>query len=493
MTVAEGTGTGTGSAATPNMAWNAARLQTGMTEVLVAPGLRTPQEEAKPDPATTGTPEQAKASLEGYDAEGTLGDDTDSQALELHLDTNSEAGAVAGMVDLPLSSEAEEERATPVMGLVDDGGYPVEEEGVGGEDAGLQEADLDVQSMVSDGADSYQGLPAETSAHLAASAHDSMSGVGEDAEREVTIEGQVDALDAARQGQEVEEQQSPQEALEPGTEQEINLAAQSDALDAACEEHMEGEGAQSPQEAFQPSIEVSTARQSDDQDAAAHKAGMQIEAQQAPQKALESGTAAQTELHGEAGQEISMPEGQQLQLDDAVTEPGDQSELQMDVDSSLPEAAEASADSPVQDLTGFEAVGWDKGKVVEVHCSAADVPEVWAWRVGALGNPHLPGGPNPAIVQWRSNPSATLFSSELVEAARLRPAAPLETYIAQTDMPARGSILEVECNEGRGFKCAVLVCRQSPSLGGERDLHSIVHTRSAGTVVLHSDTTGFGT
>lgn len=424
--------TGTDAAATPNMAWNAARLQTGMTEVLVAPGLRTPQDQAKPDPAPSSNTEQA--SLENNEGPETMedpGDDTHSQALELHLDPDSEAGAAAGNLDLPIASEAEEEQATPVMGLVGSACNPEEEEEIAREgdagpqeadvnvpevveeDAGAQEADLDVQSMLSDGADSYQGLPAETLAHLAASANDSMPDAGEEAEKKGSI------------------------------------AAQSDTLEAACED------------------------------------GMEVKATEAPQEAPEPGTTAQTVTHVEEEQESSVPEKPLQQLHDAVTElPQGEGHAQMDVDS-FPEAAGASPNSPVQAQTGAGAARWDKGTEVEVYCSAA--PHVWSWRVGTLGDAHLPGGSSPAIVQWKGDPSATSFLSELVEDARLRSPHFLEIYLDEALPPARGMVLEVGCDDGT-FKCAVLVSRQSPSLGEQQDLHSIVqglHDRTAGTVVLH--------
>lgn len=420
--------TGTDAAATANMAWNAARLQTGMTEVLVAPGLRTPQDQGKLDsPLGSSTEQASMGNNEGQETEEGLGDDTRSQALQLHLDPDSEAGAAAGNLDLPMASEAEKEQATRVMGLVGSACSPEEEQGIAKEedvganeadvnvrevleDVGAQEADLDVQSMLSDGADSYQGLPAETLAHLAASANDSMSDAGEEAEKEGTI------------------------------------AAQSNFLDAACEEG--------------------------------------LEVQEALQEAPEPGTAVQTEPHAEEEQETSIPEKQLQQLDDAVTEcPQGEGQAHMDVDS-FPEAAGASPNSPVQAQTGAGAARWEKGTEVEVYCSTA--PQLWSWRVGTLGDAHLPEGSSPAIVQWRGDPAATSCLSELVESARLRPF--FELYISDMRTLARGTVLEVGGDDG-SFKCAVLVSRQSPSLGEQRDLHSIVqglHARTAGTVVLHA-------
>ncbi|MCJ1368634.1 hypothetical protein MMC16_007779 [Acarospora aff. strigata] len=377
----------TGGGATPNTVWNAAGLQTGVTEVLVAPGLRTPQEQAKPDPASCSNADQHKVPSEEEGAAGDFANGTHSQTLELHLEGDSEAGAEAGESHLPVPSEAEEEQAAPDMGLLNEAGE--EEEGVAADAAEGVEADMDVQSMLSDGADSYQGLPAESLAHLAASANEDIPDLSEEAEWGTATAGQSEALDNAceEQGMEEDEQQLPQEVLEPST------SAQTETLgEAGQDSNMLGaklQHADTVTEA-QDNHQVQTAV---DRPAPDHK-------------------------------EVDMA-GEGLALETAGT-------------------SENSAAAHASSITG--AIGWQAGMCVEVHCSSA--PQAWSWRSGTLGSAHLPGAASQALVQWKSAPSATSSLSELIEPARLRPVPPSETQIAEIDMPSRGSVVEVDCGDG---------------------------------------------
>ena len=177
-----------------------------MTEILVAPGLRTPQDEAKPPPPSSSSAHQD----EDEGAAGDLAGGTHSQTLELRLEADSEEGAGADESHPHVPSEAEEDQATPGTGL--QGKSPLEEEDRMAADA--DEADADAQSMLSDGADSYQGLPPETLAHLAASANKNTSDAGEEAEQEAAAAGQTGAPDTVReQGMEEDARQLPPDAL----------------------------------------------------------------------------------------------------------------------------------------------------------------------------------------------------------------------------------------------------------------------------------------
>ena len=192
--------------ATPNTVWNAARLQTGMTEILVAPGLRTPRDEARPSPLSCVHEDEGAA--------GDIGNGPHAQTLELHLEADSKAAANESDPHVP--SEAEKDEATPGTGLESKTSSPLEEEE--GMTADADEDDLDAQSIISDGADSYQGLPPETLAHLAASANKITSIGSEQAEQRAAAAGQSGAPDTAcEQDMQEDEQQVPQEPLKPGT------------------------------------------------------------------------------------------------------------------------------------------------------------------------------------------------------------------------------------------------------------------------------------
>ena len=189
---------------TANTVWNAAGLQTGMTEILVAPGLRTPQDEAK-----SKHPHQHKDDGAGGDLEN----GTHSQTLELHLGADSEAAADESDAHVP--SEAEGDEATPGTGLQDTASRPLQEEDKGMA-ADADQDNADASSMISDGADSYQGLPPETLAHLTASANENASYASE------------------------------------GTEQDADAAKQNVALDAECKQVTEEDGQQLPPDAHKP-------------------------------------------------------------------------------------------------------------------------------------------------------------------------------------------------------------------------------------------------
>lgn len=404
-TPVKGTDTGTDADVTPNTVWNVARLQTGMTQVLVAPSLRTPQGQARPSPASCGPAEQ-------HEDEGAAGEPaggTHSRTLELRLEADSEAGTAADDESGPhVPSEAEEDQAEPDAGLQGNAHDPAEEE-----ERTIRNADddhSDAQSMLSDGADSYQGLPPETLAHLAASANESQSGVSdeEEAERNVAAAGRGGLPDAARAPVTGEEERwLPQGAAEPST------AAQTDP------------GAQ----------------------------------------------AEQRDNH-------SVIEEEQLQLGDTVMAE-QQIEVQMGADELAVDSAGPSRTSPAQALSSSEEVKWQAGAEIEVHCS--DAPQVWSWRPATLVSQHF-REEHQAQVELNSAPSAEVSSlSEMVEGHRLRPVPPTETHIAQTDLPPRGSVLEVDCGDGGGYKCAVLLGRRRVVSRKQRDLDSMVHAILPGT------------
>lgn len=404
-------GFGTDADVTANTVWNTARLKTGVTEILVAPGLRTPQDEAKPTPPSSSSAHQD----EDEGAAGDLAGGTHSQTLELRLEADGEEGAAADGSDPNVPSEAEADQATPGTGLQGKTSSPLEEqEGIA---ADADEADADAQSMLSDGADSYQGLPPETLAHLAASASKNTSDASEEAEQEAAAAGQTGA---------------------PSTVSEQ---------------------------------------------------GMEEDERQLPLDALMLSATAQTEADGKAEQEgNNMPE-ERLQLGDSVREVGDQDEVHMAVDE-LPDEATGSPDNSnaAEALSDSEVVKWEwqAGAGIEVHCSTE--PQVWSWRLGTLGEPCSIEATQ-AMVQWDSTPSAGALHAhaspllELVEVARLRPMPPTEMHIAATDMSSRRSVVEVDCNDDGGYKCAVLVGRQRVYHGQQQDLDSMVHAILPGTRV----------
>lgn len=421
-TPVKGTDTGTDADVTPNTVWNVARLQTGMTQVLVAPSLRTPQGQARPSPPSCGPAEQ-------HEDEGAAGDQADgthSQTLELRLEADSEAGTAADESDPHVPSEAEEDQAT---GLQSKDSDPAEEEE--GAAAGAEDDNSDAQSVLSDGADSYQGLPPETLAHLAASANESQSDAhgDEEAERDAAAAGQA----ACGQATGEDERRLPHDALEPTT------AAQTDQ-------------------------------------------GGREEEQQLPQDALEPCTAAQTDPGARAQHRDNHRtlEEEQLQPGDTVMEE-QQSELHMAADDELAVVtAGPPRTSPAQALSSSEGTKWQAGAEIEVHCS--DEPQVWSWRPATLISQHFTEEFQ-VQVRWKLAFSPVPRPPEMVEVPRLRPVAPIETHIAQTDMPPRGSVLEVDCGDhGGGYKCAVLVGRRRSSpTSKQRDLDSMVHAILPGT------------
>ena len=384
---------------TANAAWNAARLQIGMTEILVAPGLNTPQDEAKPE-----HPHQNKD--EG--AAGDLSNGPHSQTLKLHLEADSEVAA--DEIDPHVLSEAEEDEATPGTGLPGRASRPWEEEQVMAADA--DQDDADAESMVSDGADSYQGLPPETLARLAASTNETASNASEEAEQ-----------DAA-------------------------AAEYSEALDAACKQDSKDEEQQLLQDARKP------------------------------------GATAETEADAKAEQNNDMTPGEQLQHGNSIGEPQNQSKLQMAVDE-VPDDAPVSPHSTAaaQALSSSGEVKWQTGTEVEVRCSKA--PLVWSWQSGTLVG-SCSSAATQAMVQWAPPHSAGSPHGpmpclpELVVTARLRPVPPIEMHVAETDMPPRGSLLEVDCGNDGSYKCAVLVGRQRIYLGEQQDLDSMIHAVSPG-------------
>ena len=406
--------TGADVDATANTVWNAACLQTGMTEVLVAPGLRTPRDEARPSPLSCGSAHKD----EDGGAAGDLSHGTHSQTLELHLEADSEAAADESDPHAHMPSDAEEDQATPGTGLQGQASSPLEEEA--GMAAEADEDDLDTQSMLSDGADSYQGLPPKTLAHLAASAKENTSEATEEAKK-----------DAAAGGQ-------------------------SGALDTACEQGIEEDG------------------------------------QQLPKDPLKLGTSALSEAHAESDQELNnMPE-EEMQLGDSAREAGDQHEVQMAVDELSGEETRGSPHNSAAAETSprSEVAKWQAGAGIEVHCSKA--PQVWSWRAGTLSESCSTEALQ-AMAQWGSPSSVGALHapiphlSELVEVACLRPVPPTEMHLGETDTPPRGSILEVDCRDGSGYKCALLVARRRIYLGEQQDLDSLVHAISPGTTVLHVD------
>lgn len=392
---------------TATTVWNAAGLQTGMTEILVAFGLRTPQDEAK-----SNHPHQRKDD----GAAGDLENGTHSQTLELHLGADSEAAADESDAHVP--SEAEGDEATPGTGLQDTASRPLQEEEEGMA-ADADEDNADASSMISDGADSYQGLPPESLAHLTALANENAFYASE------------------------------------GTEQDAAAAKQNVALDTACELLTQNDEQQLPPDAHKP-VAV-----------------------------------AQTEADAKAEQASDMMPGEQLQLGDGVREAEDQSGLQMAVDE-LPEEMAGSSQSTAaaaQALPSSGEVKWQAGTGIEVHSSKA--PQVWSWQSGTLGN-SCSNEATQAMVRWESPPSARTPGgpvprlSELVEVAHLRPVPPTETHIAETDMPPKGSLLEVDCGDASGYKCAVLVGKPKIFFGQLQDLDSMIRIISSGTEVAAS-------
>ena len=138
---------------------NAAHLYTGQTEVLVAPGLEQQQHQADlehPGQATVDKESDNEASLPA------------AQHAELTLDMGGDNDA-----DIPLSESRPEASGAPAsQGLVNPDLQPAQvpagitddlpEQLEGNEADGSQpEADCDMHSVASDGADSYQGLPVD--------------------------------------------------------------------------------------------------------------------------------------------------------------------------------------------------------------------------------------------------------------------------------------------------------------------------------------------
>lgn len=371
-----------------------------MTQVLVAPSLRTPQGQARAGPASCGPAQEA----EDEGAAGDQADGTHSQTLELRLEADSEAGTAADDESGPhVLSEAEEEQAEPDAGLQSKASDPPEEEQGAAADAG-DDLISDAQSMLSDGADSYQGLPPETLAHLAASANESQSGVSdeEEAERDAAAAGQGGLPEAA-----------------------------------ACEQATGEEERQLPQGAAEPS------------------------------------TAAQTDPDAQPEQRDNHSKPEEEQLGDTVMEE-QQSGLHMAADEMVVDTAGPARTSPAEALSSTVDEKWQAGAEIEVHCS--DAPQVWSWRPATLVSQHI-RQEHQVQVEWNSAPSAEVPSlSELVEVLRLRPVAPTESHIAETDMPSRGSVFEVDYGLGGGYQCAVLVGRRRTSpTGKQRDLDSMVH------------------
>lgn len=200
------TSPGADADALPDTAWNAARLQPGMTEVLVAPGLPLLQRQAEPASAGNGSTEQETEAPENLEPTGDAAESTHSQGLELHLEAESEANAAVDAADQPTPAELQEHTDSPKASMPDASHALSRPQEAAAADEEADDAQS-VKSMMSDGGDSYQGLPAETLAHLAASANADTGDTTEQAQQEsATLEQGAALGDAAEHSRDADEQ-----------------------------------------------------------------------------------------------------------------------------------------------------------------------------------------------------------------------------------------------------------------------------------------------
>ncbi len=177
---------------------NAARLVMGQTEVLVAPGMK-PAREQKTDETAAETASAESAAATAADAAagptgpnqaeaieqttaGAAPTEASSAGLELDLDGASESAVATSEVAAASGQPMTEEQAA-IQNSAEAQSYPLEQQQ--GSDGGAAvnpdaaAVDLEMHSVLSDGADSYQGLPDEQPAnHASINSEDGVPGEG---------------------------------------------------------------------------------------------------------------------------------------------------------------------------------------------------------------------------------------------------------------------------------------------------------------------------
>ena len=444
----------------PDTAWNAAQLQPGMTEVLVAPGFKATQYHAQPDSPKEGDTvevfgQKAQAAASHTDA-------TQSQSQELRLEAESSAAVADGAASLPEplaqeeeeaqleqsagpeTAEADQNTATGKETAVADAAAGVAAEQMAveaaddvadavavaaanhGEDDEADDVELEVQSMLSDGTDSYQGLPAETLAHLAASANgDASDHRSRSAEADAAMNDDNAVLAGAEaSGKEEDDQQHHHQQQDDNPEADLKAQATSDAET--------GQTGDALQELPQPA-DINT------------KAGADADSPSEQEEAVQG----------------------QAAVEDII----------------LPKPAADAQSSAADVIKSAGSSAWPIGTEVEVHVSA--LAHAWCWKLGFLAHPFTPGISKEAPVKHQTLQPTVQPVYNLAAAAHVRPVPPSQSDNAMTGRLSRGDVLEVRGVQGNvvSFNCAVFVSMVHHLPGGPQNLLSIVHglhTRNAG-------------
>ena len=392
---------------------NAAHLYTGQTEVLVAPGLDQTSQQHQAHLQQSG---QATADKQS-DSEASL---PAAQHAELTLDLGGDNDA-----DVPLTESRPEILDAPAtQNVVDpdlqaaqipaDTSAEVEEQLEGDEAGGSQpEAECDMHSIASDGADLYQGLLVDQLGQQAAvtspSVRDTDNGnpaedvsMPSDGDAEIHSEADKDQQQQQQQvdadiHSEADKDQRQQQQLELGGDT-AEAAAMEDAL---------------PQSAPEPAGETVNEQQLAQTGAPVPAAGSSLDNLQA-----------------------AMPDSD-VEAAQTTVQVNDPSSLAGTVESSQTVA--------------------QPGTWVEV-CSRPAVGQ-WSWQQASLQAAALPAS---GLVSgtYKASPSELPFSvkSELVNAYNVRHMAPSDTYIKALSEVQRGAAVEVDMGDGK-FMCGVLVAK----------------------------------